>query len=174
MAIETAGGVYTSIYCHRQSPTCCESIRGEPTQADDRDVLEHHGAAKDPLAHRIRGMHQGDLERGMLNLRPTLDTTHSNRFQVRIQVDKVTSHCIESARDKIPELYDHHRFESTAEHLEFIDSHQGDNKYLFPIAAHVEGGACGPNQTHRESKAANEWLASTLLPSGSNPKVYVH
>jgi len=67
-------------------------------------------------------MHKGDLERGMLKQWPTLDITHSNRYQVRAQVDKVQYHIIQSARDNIAELYDLHRFESAAERLEFIDS----------------------------------------------------
>jgi hypothetical protein len=73
-----------------------------------------------------------------------------------------------------PELYDLHRIESAAERLELIDSLLADNKYLFPIAEHVEGGVRTPNPTQRESKAANEWPASTLLPGGSNPTVYLH
>jgi hypothetical protein len=71
---------------------------------------------------------------------------------------------IQSARDNIAQLYDLHRFESAAERLEFIDSLLADNKYLCPVAEHVEGGVRGPNPTQRESKAANEWPASTLLP----------
>jgi len=110
----------------------------------------------------------------MLKQRPTLDITHSNRYQVRAQVDKVKSHFIQSARDNIVELYDLHYFESAAERLEFIDSLLADNKYLLPIAERVEGGVCGPNPTQREAKAANEWLASTLLPGGRNPGVYLH
>ena len=110
----------------------------------------------------------------MLKQRPTLDITRSNWYQVRAQVDKVKSHFIQSARENIAELYDLHRFESAAERLEFIDSLLADNKYLFPIAERVEGGVRGPNATQRESKAANEWLASTLLPGGSNPAVYLH
>jgi len=110
----------------------------------------------------------------MLKQRPTLDITHSNQYQVRAQVDKVKSHFIQSAWDNIAELYDPHRFESTAERLEFIDSLLVDNKYRFPIAEHVEGGVRSPNPTQRESKAANIWLASTLLPGRSNPAVYLH
>jgi len=110
----------------------------------------------------------------MLNQRPTLDITRSNWDQVRTQVDPVKSHCIQSARENIAELYHLHRFESTAERLEFIDSLLANNKYHFPIAEPVEGGVRGPNPTQRESRAANEWLASTLLPGGSNPRVYRH
>jgi hypothetical protein len=40
--------------------------------------------------------------------------------------------------------------------LEFTDSLLADNKYLFPVAEHVEGGVRGPNPTQRESKAANK------------------
>jgi hypothetical protein len=58
--------------------------------------------------------------------------------------------------------------------LEFIDSLLADNKHLFPVAEHVKGGVRGPNATQRESKAANEWLASTLLPGGSNHTVHLH
>src|SRR5712691_8681236 len=110
----------------------------------------------------------------MLNQRPTVDITCSNRNQVRAQVDKVKSHFIQSVRDNIAELYDLHRFESAAERLEFIDSLLGDNKYLFPVAERVEGGVRGPNPTQRESKADIKWLASTLLPGGGNPTVYLH
>ena len=110
----------------------------------------------------------------MLKQRPTLDITHSNWYQVHAQVDKVKSHFIQSARDNIAELYDLHRFESAAERLEFIDSLLADNKYLFHEAERVEGGVCGPNPTQRESKAANKWLASTLLPGGGNPAVFLH
>ena len=110
----------------------------------------------------------------MLNQLPALDITSSNRFQVRVQVDKVKSHFIQSAGDNIAELYDLHLFESAAERLEFFDSLLADNKYLFPVAEHVEGGVRGPNPTQRESKADDEWLPSTLLPGGSNPVVYLH
>jgi hypothetical protein len=96
------------------------------------------------------------------------------QYQVRAQVNKVKSHFIQSARDNIAELYDLHQFESAAERLEFIDSLLADNKYLFPIAECVEGGVRGPNPMQRESRAANEWLSSTLLPGGSNPAVYLH
>jgi len=90
-----------------------------------------------------------------------LDITSSNRYQVQAQVDKVTSHFIQSARTNIAELYDLHRFESDTEHLEFIDSLLADNKYLFPVAEHVDGGVRGPNPAQRESKAANDWPVST-------------
>jgi hypothetical protein len=110
----------------------------------------------------------------MLNQRPTLDITPSNRYQVRTQVDKVMSYFIQSLRDNIGVLYDLHQFESAAERLEFIDSLLADNQYLFPIAERVEVGVCNPNPLQRESKAANESLASTSLPAGSNPAVYLH
>jgi len=110
----------------------------------------------------------------MLNQRPTVDITRSNRYQVHTQVNKVKSHFIQSARDTIAELYDLHRIESAAECLEFIDSLVADNKNLFPVAEPVEGGVCGPKPTQRESKANNEWLASTVLAGGSNPTVYLH
>jgi hypothetical protein len=110
----------------------------------------------------------------MLNQWPTVDITRSNRYQVRTPVDKVKSHLIQSVRDNIAELYDLHRFESAAERLEFIDFLLADNKYLFPVAECVEGGVCGPNPTQRGSKAANDWLASTLHPGGCNPAVYLH
>jgi len=110
----------------------------------------------------------------MLNQRPTLDITRSNRYQIRAQVDQVKSHFIQSARDNIAEIYDLHCFEFNAERLKFIDSLLADNKYLFPLAEHVEGGVHGPKSTQRVSKAANEWPASTLLPGGSNPTVYLH
>jgi hypothetical protein len=82
----------------------------------------------------------------MLNQRPTLDITRSNRYQGRAQVDKVTSYFIQSPRDNRAELDDLHWFESAAERLEFIDSLRADNKYLFPIAERVEGGVCGPER----------------------------
>ena len=106
--------------------------------------------------------------------RPTLDITRSNWYQVRAQVYKVKSYFIQSARDNIAELYDLQRFESAPEHLELSDSLLADNKYLFPVAEPVEGCVRGPNPTQRESKAANEWPASTSLPGGRNPAVYPH
>ena len=102
-----------------------------------------------------------------------LDITRSNWYKVRAQFDKVKSHFIRSARENIAELYDLHRFESTAESLEFIDSLLADNNCLCRIAEHVEGGVRGRNPSQTESKAAHEWLASTLLPGGSNPAVYL-
>jgi len=110
----------------------------------------------------------------MLNQRPTVDVTRSNRYQVRTQVDKVKSHFIQSVRDKIAELYDLYRIESAAERLEFIDSLLADNKYLFPVAERVEGGVRSPNPTQRESKADDEWLASTVHPGGGNSADYLH
>jgi len=83
----------------------------------------------------------------MLKQQPRLDSTRSNQYQVRAQVDTVKSHCIQSARDNIAELYDLHRFVSAAERLEFIDSRLADNNYLFPVAERVEGGVRGPNPT---------------------------
>jgi len=125
----------------------CESIHWSPTPVDIRDVLEHCNAAKQHLVHSIWGMPMGDLARGMLKQRPTLDITRSNWYQVCAQVDKVKSHFIQSARDNIAEQYDLHSFESNAERLEFIDSLLADNEYLFPVAESVEGGVCGPNWT---------------------------
>jgi hypothetical protein len=110
----------------------------------------------------------------MLKQRPTLDITRSNQYQVQAHVDMVKSHFIQSVTDNIAELYDRHRFESAAELLEFIDSLLADTKYLFPIAEHVEGGVRDTNPTQRESKAANEWLASTSVPGRSNPAVCLH
>jgi len=103
-----------------------------------------------------------------------VDIACSNRYQVRTQVNKVKSHFIQSARDNIAELYDLHRLESAAEHLEFIDSLLADNKNLFRVAERVEGGVDGPNPTRRESKADNERLVSTSRPGGSNPAVYLY
>jgi len=114
-------------------------------------------------------MHRADPERGTLKRWPTVDITSSIRYQVRAQVDKVKYHYITSARDHIAEHFDLHPFESNGEHLEFIDSFLADNKYLFPVAEHVEGGVHGRNPTQKVSKAANDWPASTLLAGGSNP-----
>jgi hypothetical protein len=138
-----------------------ESISLRPTLADIRDVLEHSYAAKQHLVHSIRGMHKGHLERGMLNLWPTVDIQRSNRYQVRAQVDKVKSQFLQSARDNITQLYDRHRFESAAVHCEFIDSLLAHNMSHSPIAGYVEGDVRSPIPTQKESKAANQWLAST-------------
>jgi len=90
----------------------------------------------------------------MLKQQHILDIARSTGYQVGAQVDKVKLHFIQSAREHIVELYDLHRFESDAEHLEFIDSHLADNNYHFPVAEHLELGVSGPNPTQRESKAA--------------------
>jgi len=105
----------------------------------------------------------------MLKRRPTLDNTRINWYQVQARVDKVQSHFIQLATDRIAEHHDIHCFESDAEPLEFIDSLLADNKYLFPVAERVEGGVRSPNPTQRVSKVANELLTSTLLRGGSNP-----
>jgi hypothetical protein len=110
----------------------------------------------------------------MLNQQPTVDITRSNRYQVRAEVNKIKFHFIQSARDNIAELYDLHRFEFATERLPFIDSLLADNKYLFPIAEHMEGGVHGPNPTQRESKDDNECIASTLLLGRGNHGVYLH
>jgi hypothetical protein len=136
--------------------------------------MEHRFAAKQHLVHSICSTHKGDLERGMVKQCPTLDITNSNRYQVRAHVDMVKCSFIPSARDNIAELYDLHRFESAAEHLKIINSLLADNNYLCPVAERVEGGVHGPNPMQRESNAANEWPASTLLPGRNNPAVYLH
>jgi hypothetical protein len=110
----------------------------------------------------------------MLKRQPTLNITRSIRYLVRAQVDKVKSDCIQTAWDHIGELYDLHRFEFDAEHLEFIDCLLANHMYLFPVAAHVEGSVRGPNPMQSVSKAANKWPASTLHPHGGNPVVYLH
>jgi len=110
----------------------------------------------------------------MLNRRPTVDITRTNRYPVHAQVDKVKSYFTQSARDNIAELYDLQRFESAAERLEFIDSHLADNKYLFLVAEPFGRGVRGPNQMQRESKADNEWLVCTVLPGRRNSAVYLH
>ena len=157
--------------CNRM---CCESIGWSSTLEDNRDVLEHRNAAKQHLVHSIWGTHKGDLEWGILKQWPTLDITHSNWYQVQAQVDKVKSHFIQLARDNVAELYDLHRFESDAEHLECINSLLAENKYLFPVAERVECSIRGPNPMQTESKPANEWLAPTLLPGRNNPAVFLH
>jgi hypothetical protein len=92
-------------------------------------------------------MNKVDVEKGMLNQRPILDNTCSNRNQVRAQVEKVTSHFIHSPRDNTAEFYHLHLFQFVAERLKFIDSRLAVNKDLFPVAEHVEGGVRGPNTT---------------------------
>jgi len=85
----------------------------------------------------------------MLKQWPTLDNTHSNRRQVRAQVDKVQSYFIQSPREIIAELYILRRFESASEYLEFIDSLLADNKWLLPVAEPVEGVVHDPNTMQR-------------------------
>jgi len=109
----------------------------------------------------------------MLKQPPMLDITSSKRYQVRAQVDKVKFHFFQSARDIIADLQDLYHMEYDPEHLEFIDSHLGDNKYPFPVAECIDSGVCSPNPEQRELKAANEWPASTLLPGSRNPAIYL-
>jgi hypothetical protein len=85
-----------------------------------------------------------------------LDNTLSNHYQVQAQVDKVKFRSIQSAQVNIAELYDLHRFESTAERLEFIDSLLADTKYRFAITERVDGGLRSRNTTQRELKTVNE------------------
>jgi len=97
------------------SATRCESIRWSLTLANYRDVLEHRFAAKQHFVRSIWGTHNGDLARGMLKQRPTLDISRSSRCQVWAQVDKVKSRCSQSTRDNIADHFDLHRFGSDAE-----------------------------------------------------------
>ena len=110
----------------------------------------------------------------MLKQWPPLDITCSKWYHVRAQACRLKSYFIHSARDKIEELNDLHHFACDAEHLEFIDSLLADNKYLFLVAEHVEGGEHSPSPTQRESKAAHVWPALTLLPGGTNHGVTLH
>jgi hypothetical protein len=162
---------------HEDSKLCnatrFESISQSLKLADKTYVLEHCYAAKQHLVHSIPGPYKGHLETGILKQRPTLDTTRSNQYQVQAQVDNVTSYFTPLARDNIAELYDHHRFDSAAECLEFIDSLVADCKYPSPVAERVDGGVRGPYPRQRELKAANEWPTSTLAPGGSNPGDYL-
>jgi hypothetical protein len=96
----------------------------------------------------------------MLNQRPTVDITRKNRYQLRVQLDKVKTHFNQSAWDNIAEFYYLNCFESAAEHLELIDSLVADNRYPFPVVECVEGGVRRPNPTERESNADNNWLES--------------
>jgi hypothetical protein len=57
-----------------------KALAEAPYWQNNRDVLEHCHAAKQHLVHSIGGKHKGDLERCMLNQRPTLDITRSNRY----------------------------------------------------------------------------------------------
>jgi len=152
----------------------CAGISWSPTLADYSDVVEPCNAATQHLVQRIRGTHKGDLEWGMLNQTPTLSITCSNWYQVHAQVDQATSHFITIGRDNIAEQYDLHCFQSVAECLEFIYFLLPDNGYLFPVVERVEDGVHSPNPTQSESKADNEWLASTSLPGRSNPAVFRH
>jgi hypothetical protein len=151
-----------------------ESNSCSPTLVDNRGVLEYCYSAKLHLVHSIQGTYEGDLERGMLNQLPTLDIIYSNWFQVRSPVDQGKFQFIHSVRDIITELCGLHHCESTAECFEMVDSLLADNQCLFPVAELVEGAVRGPNPMQRESKADTEWLASTLLPGGSDPAVYLH
>ena len=56
----------------------------------------------------------------------------------------------------------------------FIHSGLADSKYLLHVAKCVDGGVYTQYPMQGVSIAANEWLASTLLPGGSNPAVYLH
>jgi hypothetical protein len=56
----------------------------------------------------------------------------------------------------------------------FIVSLLADNMYLFPVSERVEGGVYGPNPTQRVLKAAKKLPESTLLPGGTNPRLYLN
>jgi hypothetical protein len=107
--------------------------------------------------------------------RPMLDITRSIQYQIRAQVEKVKSHFIQSAREHIEELYGLHLFESDAEHLQFIDSLLADNKYLLPVAGHVEGAVHSPNPTQsvesclrKASVHFTSWRKQSRVSSTSN------
>jgi hypothetical protein len=95
----------------------------------------------------------------MLKQWPKLDNPCSTRYHVQAHVHTVIFYFIQSARDNTAKHYELHHFESAAESLQSIDYHLANNRYLFPIAERVEGGACGPNPMQREWQAGNQWLA---------------
>jgi len=86
----------------------------------------------------------------------------------------VKSSLLQAARDNQAELHDFHSFESYAERLEFIDSLLADNKYPVLVAEHVEGGVHCPKSMQGESKAVNNWPASTLFLGRCDHAVYQH
>jgi len=90
-------------------------------------------------------VYKGDLERTLQMQPPTLDTIDSNRYQVQVQVDKVTSHLIQPARNNIAERYDLQRFKSATDHLELIDSIQAANQDGVPLVERAEGGVRSRN-----------------------------
>jgi len=94
-------------------------------------------------------MQKADLESGIQKRCPRLDSTNSKQYQIRAEVNKVTSNFGELRRDDIAEHYDLHCFESNTECLEFIDSPLANIKDQFPVAECVEGGVCGPNPVQR-------------------------
>ena len=91
-----------------------------------------------------------------------------------MQVNDIKSHFVQFARPYNAHHYDLHHIKSDTEHFEFSDSLLADYKYLCSIAQCVEDVARSPNLTQRESIAANELLASALLPVGSNPILNQH
>jgi len=91
----------------------------------------------------------------MLKQQPTLDTTHSNNYQVRPQLHLVKFHFIQSARDNIAEHYDLHLYESAAERWDFIDSLLAGNEYLYQVAERMEDSVHGSNPMQRESEVQN-------------------
>ena len=95
--------------------TSCKSISWSPALADNRDVLEHCYAAKQPLVNSFQGMYKEHVEIGMLKQRPMLDITGTKWCQVQAHVNKVKSHFIQSAREYIAKLHDLHYFESAPE-----------------------------------------------------------
>jgi len=58
--------------------------------------------------------------------------------------------------------------------MDFNVSLLADNIYLFPVSECVEGGVYGPNPMQRVSKAAKKLPESTLLPGGTNPRLYLN
>jgi hypothetical protein len=106
--------------------------------------------------------------------RPSLGVKRSNWHQVRVQLNKIQSHSIQSAWDNNVALYDVHRFESAGEHLELIDFILPNNKYHLTVVKCVAGGESDPIPLQSESQAANELPEFTLLPGGNKPGDYQH
>jgi len=109
-----------------------------PTLADNREVLEHHYAAKHHLVHGIWGTHKEDLVRGMLIQWPPVYIRCTNWYPIRAQVNMFKSQSFPSAQGKIAEYNDVHCSESDADHLEFMHSRQVDNQYISPAAENVD------------------------------------
>jgi hypothetical protein len=76
--------------------------------------------------------------------------------------------------DNIAEHYDHHRYESAAEHVEFSNSLLAHIENISAVAKRIKRDVHGQNPMQREFESDTQLLVSTLHPCEGIPAMDLH